>query len=248
MTRRGLLCLGLGAYVLGLIITAPATLVDAALQGASNGRMGVAEARGTLWSGAGQIEWRDPERRNGFSRSVEWRFRPRTLLLGRATWEIGLGPSSSRFPVAILFSRIEIAGARIDFPAADLGLAVPRLAPLELRGDMLLQIREASIGRNGKLSGDASLQWRSASSALAPVAPLGDYELRLLAEGATGHALLRTLSGPVQLDGKGSWPSGSAPVIRASVRVPREHQADLAPLLRLIGVERGGGLFDLELK
>jgi general secretion pathway protein N len=210
--------------------------------------MGIAEARGTLWSGAGQLEWRDPERRHGVSQSAEWRFLPRTLLLGRATWEIELGPSSSRFPVAVTFSRIEIAGARVNFPAADLGLALPRLAPLELRGDMLLQIRDVSIGHSGKLDGDASLQWRGASSALAPVAPLGDYELRLLAEGATGHALLRTLQGPVQLDGKGSWSRGSAPAFRATVRVPREHQADLAPLLRLIGVERGGGLFDLELK
>jgi general secretion pathway protein N len=248
VTRRGLFCLGLGAYVLGLIATAPATLVDAGLQRASNGRLGIAEAQGTLWTGAGQLEWHNPDRHGGISQDMAWRFLPQTLLLGHATWEIELGPSSSRFPVTVSLSRIEITDARIHFPAAELGLAAPRLAPLELRGDMLLHIAHISIGRGGRLNGDANLQWRGASSALAPVAPLGDYELRLFAEDATGHALLRTLQGPLQLDGKGSWSSGVAPVFQATVRVPREHQLELAPLLRLIAVERSDGQFELGLK
>jgi general secretion pathway protein N len=246
--RWRLFYLGLGAYLLGLIVTAPATLVDAGLKRASNGKLGIAEARGTIWSGAGRLEWHDAERRNGVFQDTAWRFLPQSLLLGHATWEIELSQSSNRFPVTISPSQLEVTDARITLPGAVLGLAVPRLAPLELRGEVFLHITHVTIGSGGPLKGDAELLWRGASSTLAPVAPLGDYELRVTSEGAAGHAVLRTLQGPLQLDGKGSWPGGATPAFLATARVPAQLQQQLAPLLRLIAVERGDGRFELRLE
>jgi hypothetical protein len=68
------------------------------------------------------------------------------------------------------------------------------------------------------------------------------------AVGPAMHAELRTLSGPLQLDGKGSWSNGAAPSFRATARVPPQHQEQLSPLFRLIAVERGAGAFELQLK
>jgi len=76
---------------------------------------------------------------------------------------------------------------------------------------------------------------------------LGDYELRLDGEGATVHAYLRTIQGPLRLEGKGSWANGNHPVFLATARVPAQHQQQLAPLLRLIAVDRGEGSFELQL-
>jgi len=248
VTRRKQLCLALGAYVIGLIVTAPATLLDFSLQRATYAKLGIAEARGTLWSGAGLLEIRDARQQASIALSAAWHFSPQSLLLGRFSWDIELGGSSTRFPVTIFPSRIEIADARTRLPAELLGLVAPRLAPLALHGNVLLHVAQVSIRRDGRLGGDATLQWRNASSALAPIAPLGDYELRLTSEDGSVQALLRTLRGPLQLDGKGSWTSGGAPAFLVTAHVPKALQQQLAPLLRLIAVERGDGYFEARLK
>jgi len=243
---NGAYAVGLGVYALALVATAPATLADAGLQGASDGRLRLAEARGTLWSGSGQIEVRDPGGRTGVAKSLAWRVVPESLLRGHLVCEVGLEQAATRFPVTISLSRIELANADISLPAAALGLGVPKLAPLGLTGDVLIHIARLSIARDG-IKGSATLQWRAAGSAYTPVLPLGDYEVRLDGEGTTVHALLRTIEGPLRLDGKGSWTHGASPVFLGMARVPPQHQQQLAPLLRLIAVDRGEGRFELQL-
>jgi len=245
--RWGPLAVGLGAYLIGLVATAPATLVDAGLQRASDGKLRLAEAQGTLWSGAGQIEIRAADGRIGIAKSIAWRFLPLTLLHGHLLCELELDNATKRFPVTISLSGVELAGADMGLPATALGLAVPKLAPLGLSGEVLLHIEQLSAGRRG-VSGAATLQWRAAGSALTSVAPLGDYELRLKSDGMATYAALGTLQGPIQLDGKGSWESGVLPSFLATARIPRQHRQNLSPLLRLIAVERGEGDFELQLK
>lgn len=238
----------LAAYALGLAATAPATLFDAALRSASEGGLRLAEARGTLWSGTGRIEARDASRRGGVAKALAWRFVPQSLLRARAEFEIGTDESSRRFLVAIAPSRIEIADADVILPAELLGLAVPKLAPLRLAGELTLRVARLSIADRGGVQGGATLQWRGAGSALTPVAPLGDYELRLEGSGTAVRASLRTLAGPLRLEGSGSWTPGANPAFLGTARVAPEYRMQLEPLLRLIAVERGDGSFELQLK
>ncbi len=246
MKRRHLIAIGLFVYAVAVITAAPATLIDAGLRQASHGRLRLAEAQGTLWSGSGQIEVRDMGGRTGVAKRLAWRVVPQSLLRGHLVCEVGLDQSAKRFPVTISLSRIEIANAEIDLPAAVLGLGVPKLAPLGLTGDVLLHVASLTIERK-EMQGNATLQWRNAGSVLTPISPLGDYELRLDGEGATVHAYLRTIQGPLRIDGEGSWANGNRPVFLATARVPAQHQQQLAPLLRLIAVERGEGNFELRL-
>jgi general secretion pathway protein N len=246
VSRWQLLGLALSAYALGLIATAPASLIDAGLVQASDARLRLAEARGTLWSGAGQIELRDRMHRSGVAKSIAWRVLPLYFLRGQLRCEVGLDLASKRFPVTISLAGIEVADADIDLPAAALGLAVPKLAPLGLGGDILLHGARLAFGR-GAIQGNATLQWRDAGSAFTRVSPLGDYELRLDGEGRAVRASLRTLQGPLQLDGQGSWASGSNPAFLGTARIPPEHLQQLAPLMRMIAVERGEGRFELQL-
>jgi len=244
--RGAFVAIGVCAYAFALIATAPATLVDAALQRATEGRLRVAEARGTLWSGAGQIEIRAAGGSAGVARSITWRVVPASLLRGQLVCEVGLEQTQRHFPLTISPSRVELANADIHLPAAVLGLAVPKLAPLGLTGDAAIHITSLSMAPDA-IAGSAALQWRAAGSALSPVSPLGDYELRVDGEGRTARAILRTVEGPLQLDGKGSWTHGARPVFLATARVLPRHQEQLAPLLRLIAVERGEGNFELQL-
>ena len=236
---------GVGAYALALVALAPATWVDAGLQRASDGRLRLAEARGTLWSGSGRIEIRDTGGRTGVAGNLAWRVAPESLVRGRLVCDVALEQAARRFPVTLSLSRFELANADITLPAAALGLGLPELAPLELTGEVQLKVSSLSIER-GAARGSATLQWRAAGSALSPVAPLGDYELRLEGDGPAVRAILQTLQGPIRLEGKGSWTHGDGPSFLAVARVPAQHQAQLAPLLRLIAVERGDGSFELQ--
>jgi len=231
----------MGAYALGLVATAPATLLDAGLQQASDGRLRLAEARGTLWSGSGKIEIRDANRRSGIASNVAWHILPLHALRGRLLYQVALDHAVKHFPVTITLQRVEFADADINLPAVALALAVSKLAPL------MLHVNRLAFAR-GTVHGSATLQWRAAGSALTRVSPLGDYEVRLESDGSSLRAFLRTLQGPLQLDGGGSWKSGSSPEFLGTARVPPQHQQQLSPLLRLIAVERGDGSFALQLK
>lgn len=235
---------GLGAFAVALIAFAPATLVDVRLARASDGRLRLAEAQGSLWSGAGWIEIRDAHGRAGVARRLAWRVLPGSLLRARLVAEVELDQAARPFPVTISLSRIEIADAGISVPAAVLGLGMPRIAPLRLTGDVRVDIPHLSVGRD-RMDGDATLHWRAAGSALAPIAPLGDYEVRFRADGPAVQAVLRTLEGPLQLEGKGTWSNRAAPSFLVTAIVPAQHREQLAPLLSLIAVERGAGRFEI---
>ena len=242
--RWAALAFGLGVFAVALVALAPATLIDARLARASEGRLRLAEAQGSLWSGAGWIEIRDAEGRAGVARRLAWRVLPGSLLRGRLLAEVKLDQAARPFPVTISLSRIEIADAGISVPAAVLGLGMPRIAPLRLTGDVLVDIPRLSVER-GRMEGEATLKWRTAGSALTPISPLGDYEVRFKAVGPAVHAALRTLEGPLQLEGKGTWSNGAAPSFLITARVPAQHREQLAPLLGLIAVQRGAGRFEL---
>ncbi|MEX2239373.1 MAG: type II secretion system protein N [Burkholderiales bacterium] len=244
MTHWGAPAFGLAVYAAALVALAPATLIDARLQAASEGRLRLAEARGSLWSGAGWIEVRDAQGKAGVARRLTWRVLPVSLLRARLLAEVEFDRDAKPFPVAISFSRIDIADAGVSVPAAVLGLGVPRLAALRLTGEVRVKVPRLSFER-GQMHGDATLQWRAAGSALTPISPLGDYEVRFKAAGPAVHAALRTLEGPLQLEGKGTWTNGAPPSFLVTARVPAQHREQLAPLLGLIAVERGAGRFEL---
>ena len=246
MRRRSLLAIGSGFYAAVLLVQAPATLVDAGLHSASNGRLRFTEAQGTIWAGAGVVEIRDPGSRNAIAKNITWRVLPKSLWRGRLVCEVKLEQATRPFSVAASLTKIEIANAEINLPASALAFAEPRLKPLKLSGDVLLRTAKLSIGRDGML-GTATLQWRAAGSAFSPVSPLGSYELRLDGQGNTVHSTLGTLQGPLQFDGSGSWTRGRNSTFLATVRVPLQYREQLAPLLRMISVQRDEGSFELRL-
>jgi general secretion pathway protein N len=246
VNRWSLTGVGLGVYALALIAIAPATLVDAGLQQGSQGRLRLTEARGTLWSGSGRMEIREAGGQSGLSENLAWRIVPASLLRGQLVCEIGLAQAEKHFPVTLSLSRIELANADISLPAAVLGLGVPKLAPLGLTGTVSIHVTRLSIARDAMV-GNATVQWRAAGSALSSLSPLGDYEMQLDAEGATVNVQLGTLKGPLRLDGKGSWRYGNRPAFLGMARVAPPDLQRLAPLLRLIAIERSEGNFELQL-
>ncbi len=247
MKRWQLIAVGLGAYALGLAATAPASLLGASLQQATEGRLHLNDSRGKLWSGTGQLEMRDRMQKPAIVRNIAWRVRPLYLLRGQLRIEFTLDQAAKPFPLTLSLSQAEVAEADISLPAAALGLVESKLAPLGLTGDVLLHVNRLVVKR-AAMEGSALLQWRGAGSAYTRISPLGDYELRLEGEGSSVRATLRTLQGPLQLDGKGAWTSGARPTFLGNARIAPQERPQLAPLMRMIAMERSDGSFELQLK
>lgn len=238
---------GIAVYLSGLIAFAPATLIDAHLQRISAGSLHLAEARGTLWSGAGQLELRNGGGRAEVARGIAWRIAPWSLARGRIVYTLALDQAGREFPVTIALSGINLANADISLPAKVLSLSIPQLAPLGLTGELLLHIASFSFGHE-QVTGNATVKWRNAGSLLTSVSPLGEYELRFHGEGTVMHGLLSTVQGPLRLDGAGSWEHREGMKLRVIAHVPPPYQQQLAPLLHLIAVERDAGAFEFQFK
>ena len=172
---------------------------------------------------------------------------PLSLLRGHLVCEMSLESGARPFAVTISPARIELADADVRVPAAIVGLAVAKLAPLGLGGELLVHVTDLAFAQSG-VQGNATVLWRGASSVHIPATALGDYELRYATSGNTATAALRTLEGPLQLDGAGSWAIGASPAFGVAARVAPPQRAQLEPLLRMVAVERSPGNFELHYK
>lgn len=249
MKRRRLVVIGLVAYALALLATWPASLLDGVLERLSSGRLGLLEAEGSLWSGTGRIELRDTGGGAGLTRLVAWNWLPWSLLDGHLRYEVEADQAVRPFFVTVSLMRAKLTDVDIRLPASVLGLVAPKVAPLGLGGEVFLRVEELFLQRDG-VRGRATLQWRSASSVLTPLSPLGDYEVRFerLATADGPGVSLRTLQGPLLMEGGEVVTNGGARRFQVTLQVPTAYRQQLGPVLRLIAVEREEGIFWLQLK
>ena len=242
MKRGACIAVAVVFYGVALAALAPAWLADTIVQRASDGRVRLAAVRGTLWSGSAVVTAGDA---NASVRvgALEWQATGVMLLpLGvRFAVDAGATPFVARLsPVAL-----DIDRARIEMTARALAIAVPRLASIEPTGDVTLELSRVSRGRGGA-SGSATVRWSNAGSALTRVAPLGAYVMRVTRTSGAVDATLSTVSGPLQIEGRGGWPPGARPSFTAIAYITA-HEREIAPLLRLFAIERGDGRFELQL-
>jgi hypothetical protein len=207
----------------------------------------LAQARGSVWSGAGRIQLLDRSRQIGVNKEIDWRWLPRELLQGRVACEVGLDSSPRHFQIAASRARVDVTDADFRVPAALLALVEPRLAAFGLGGEFEVHIADLMI-TDADVHGTALIIWRGATSAHTRISPLGDYELRVEHVGLASSARLRTLGGPLQLDGFGEWAQTGKPSFSATARVSPQQRDQLDPFMRMIAVERSPGNYEFQLR
>jgi general secretion pathway protein N len=240
-----LLLLGL---LFGLILARlPATWLDHALQRVSHGSLALADARGTVWGGDGQLQAILPSGEVANLEHVVWRV-DRTALFHaglrvvtqrRADGQVVMDATAS-------LSGLSIPSLALDIPAGLLGAYSRTLADLGLSGTMRLSARDARW-QSGQASGTGAIQWTNAASALSSIRPLGNYLVDLVGKGDHLEYLLLSRNAQLQLNGKGTWRFGAAPEFTGEAIPAEAHRDDLAPLLRMIGKDGGNGRYALVL-
>jgi general secretion pathway protein N len=201
-----------------------------------DGLLSVVDADGTIWSGRAWIALGRPETRRMIADPVQWQLRGLALEL-RHPWMLG--------PLTLTphWSGVEISAQQARLPAAALtALGAPwnTLAPA---GRLELNWRALSSNQPQGAGPLFDFAWRDAGSALAPVAPLGDYRLRVASTGQGLTLDLATEKGVLEFTGQGGWNGriwnfqGQA---KASASASETQAAQLSSLLSAIGPLRDG--------
>lgn len=227
------------------LLFAPARWLTGAVERATQGRLVLTEARGTVWSGSANLLVAGGEGSTdavALPSRLDWRLRPRwdgvaahletaccttqpVTLRARARWggtHVTLADGQSRWPAALLA-----------------GLGTP-WNTLQFDGDLLLSTQGLSVewveGRLA-IAGQAELRAQRLSSRLSTLRPMGSYRITVLG-GATPTLQLDTLEGSLQLSGSGQW-VGSRLRFSGTASAAPDREAALSNLLNIIGRRSG---------
>lgn len=245
---RGALALFVVAFLLTLLITSPASLLDYYLQNATSGRLVLANASGTIWRGSAIPALRP---QTGYALALQplrWEVALLPLLGGeiavRLHWDVS--PATPPMSAIVSFGRTELQQARLTLPARVIEEASPVMKTARLHGQLQIQSERMAFSKHG-IEGGATVDWLQAGSAFSSVDPLGDYRLTLNGAGDQVRIGLATISGKLLLEGQGSWSVARGLEFHGKAQASPTNREPLAELLRNLGPEEAPGVhrFDL---
>lgn len=236
------------AYLLTLLITAPASLLDKGLQYASRGRLALANASGTVWNGSATPALRTQDGRLIALPFLRWEIAAPPLLTGkiRARLQWNHQPPASATEAIISFNQVELNRVLLELPAHVLGEASPMLKPAQFSGQLQIQ-GEHLVFSNRGMSGTTVVDWRQAGSALSGIAPLGAYRLALNGAGDRINIGLTTISGMLLLEGDGNWLAGRGLEFHGKAQASAGNHDNLSELLHHLGREVSPGVHSFNL-
>ncbi len=246
-TLRHLLQGGLLLLVLSFayLVMLPATWLDTLLQSGSQGTLAMTGTKGTLWRGEGSLQALLPSGEAVTLAPVAWDIALAELLSlqlhvtvrstqdGKPVLDAVMKPGESR-----------IHEARLELPAALLGVLSPTLRAVDLSGQLALQVNDVRFD-GAQATGKARAVWLAAGSGLSRIRPLGSYQLVLNGQGGGLDFRLMTLVGPLTLDGTGQWIPYQKTDYRITATPTQDTRKDLIPLLRMLGREISPGTYQL---
>mgnify|MGYP003627915794 CR=1 FL=1 len=233
--------------LIALVGFAPATLADWGLQKATAGRMGLAETEGTVWSGSGRLVLIDINDRTEGLRTVagvavpgrlNWTINKLPLFLGIVDADVQLDGMSDQIKLSGDVNEMRISPGQVSLPSVDLGRLGSPWNTIKPAGALALRW-EGLVLREGSFQGRADIELRNMASALTPVNPLGSYRIGVVGEGAAAKLDITTISGPLLLDGNGTWSARRGVNFTAYARAEEQERTRLQTLLGLIGRRQG---------
>lgn len=242
----------LGA-VLGLLLAAvlgaPAHWLAAGVSAASGQRVLLQDARGTVWSGSAQLvlsAGAGTTDRRSLPTRVHWRWGLAWpgLSLQLASACCTPTPLQAQLLPSTQGLQLQVQDQRSHWPVALLaGLGAPwNTIAAEGQIDWHSQGLQLRWQREGlHWQGHTVLQLQELSSRLSTLRPMGSYELRLQGTPggtATPQLSLRTVQGPLLLQGQGQW-LGQRLRFAGEASAQDGAEAALANLLNVIGRREG---------
>jgi general secretion pathway protein N len=224
-------------------VLAPAQWLAAGVRNATQGRVDLAEATGTLWRGEATLVLAAGVTRASLPERLKWQLSPLALLTGTVDLRVA-HPSALSQPLTVraTMRRVQAGPATLRVPAALLiGLGAPwnTVRP----GGVLALTWDRLDIEPGRLQGNFSAEWQFASSGLTPVSPFGHYRLQTNGVFPGTQLDLLTISGPLELTGSGTIAEGGRlrfrGLARAAPGTDPAVKTQLTGLISLLGRRDG---------
>ncbi|MEN7531258.1 type II secretion system protein N [Cupriavidus sp. 2SB] len=230
--------LGLAAVVVTIVASLPATWMADRIATDTQRRVLLADAAGTLWHGSATL-----------ALTAGAGSQTATVLPGRLNWDVAFWPLLTGTLRVVVFQDAAMAApvklavtpagwtvesGSIRLPASMLeGIGAPFNT---LRPDGAMRVDWSALqGRftGNQKSGHLSVQLDQMSAAVSRLRPLGSYRADIDLAGADGKLQLKTLSGPLYLEGSGTL--GRQARFEGTARADPDAATQLAGLLGLLG-------------
>ncbi len=233
----------IAVYLCVLIVTAPASLLSRIIDRASNGRVELANTRGTLWSGSANPVLH--QRSGGLITltTLHWNIAPLGLVSGKLNAQLQWDDEAQFSPMDIIASpgQVELRRAYLPLSALLLDEASDFLKPAQLRGQIILKSDSLMITKQG-VQGTATADWLNASSLLSSIAPLGNYHFTFSSSSAGVDIALNTASGALQLAGQGHFSASAGLDFKGTAQAASGKEEALRELLGHLGPEERPGV------
>ena len=237
---------GMLSIALTMLLFFPASWMATMLEKQTAGRLTLGDAHGTLWRGSafigGAASGSDavtPLLPGRFS----WRLSP-MILLGNVDAELENGEALAQ-PVRVTGSwhQLQFGPSAIVLPAERLAALGAPLNTIQPSGQISLSWEPLQLTQqNGKFAmvGTMHLELNDMASRLSPVKPLGSYDLALAWQGTQADVALKTIKGPMLLDGSGMFVNGRLQ-FSGTAQAEEGQEQRLANFLNLLGQRRNVG-------
>lgn len=243
----GYLILGALLYVAFLLATAPAMWLAEAAGRFTNGIVSLTNPQGTLWYGRAELYAGGRALGRRHLGTLQWRFNPLWLLLGRANLDLDLNGAQARVRGTIRtgWRYLHASELLVTAPAHLVALFYPAAAFFAPTGTIELRAPNVELSHDG-LTTDADVRWQGAGGRFTGASPLGDYRIELHGQGELAKIRLTTLAGRLTLNGEGEWHvTGNGEMRFVGTAAPNGDREQLEPLLRQLGRDLGGGRREL---
>lgn len=200
--------------IITALVVAPAQWAADYVRSATQGRLELAEASGTLWNGSAVVVLASPAE-TGASRAslperLSWRLNPWALLVGQVDLAL-THPSALAQPLTI---NKPVSGGTLTLGPTTLRLPASLLVGLgapwnTIRPGGILTVAWDRLAVDpGRWQGQINGEWQYATSALTPVSPMGHYRVQTNGVWPGTRLDLLTISGPLELKGNGTINEG----------------------------------------
>lgn len=213
----------------------PASLLDARLAAATGQRWRLAGASGTLWQGEGQLMYAGASGEVLPMSRLAWRWQPAALRQLALGWQIDSDGHVGQ--ARLQWGGVVMENLQLQVPVAAVTAFSPRWQGARLGGVLQLQVPQWQLA-GGQAQGSATLSWQAASSPLSRIQPFGSYALDVQGQGSQVLLSMRTLHGPLQIQGQGSYAGNSLQLAGTASSEQADYEA-LKPVLLMLGQPNG---------